>query len=92
MYEWAARAAFSEAVVLEFARLIRELVPSRSRIVFRPLPSDDPRRRRPDITLAGKLLGWSPKVPLRQGLAETAAWFAASAADTGTEAVARPAE
>ena len=44
-------------------------------MVFRPLPADDPRRRRPDITLAKELLGWEPKVPLAEGLAKTIEYF-----------------
>ena len=54
---------------------LRQLPESTSRLVFRPLPADDPKRRRPDITLAKELLGWEPKVPLREGLAKTIAYF-----------------
>jgi UDP-glucuronate decarboxylase len=43
--------------------------------VYRPLPSDDPKRRKPDITLAKALLGWEPKVPLADGLAKTIEYF-----------------
>ncbi|HAD56343.1 MAG TPA: NAD-dependent dehydratase, partial [Alistipes sp.] len=65
-----------EFTILELASLIRELTGSSSRIVFRPLPSDDPRQRRPDIGLAGELLGgWRPEVQLREGLARTIAYF-----------------
>ena len=46
-----------------------------SRLVFRPLPSDDPKKRRPDITLAKELLGWEPKIPLDEGLDKTIAYF-----------------
>jgi UDP-glucuronate decarboxylase len=56
------------------------LTGSRSRIVKRPLPIDDPRRRRPDISLAHELLGWTPKVPLEQGLKATISWFAGEGA------------
>ena len=54
---------------------LRQLPESTSRLVFRPLPADDPKRRRPDITLAKELLGWESKVPLREGLAKTIAYF-----------------
>ena len=54
---------------------LRQLPESTSRLVFRQLPADDPKRRRPDITLAKELLGWEPKVPLREGLAKTIAYF-----------------
>ena len=54
---------------------LRQLPESTSRLVFRPFPADDPKRRRPDITLAKELLGWEPKVPLREGLAKTIAYF-----------------
>jgi UDP-glucuronate decarboxylase len=50
---------------------------SKSRIVEKPLPSDDPRQRQPDITLARKELGWEPKVELREGLQKTIAYFEA---------------
>ena len=65
-----------EFTILELASLLRELTGSSSRIVFRPLPSDDPRQRRPDIGLAGELLGgWRPEIQLREGLARTIAYF-----------------
>jgi UDP-glucuronate decarboxylase len=54
---------------------LRQLPESTSSLVFEPLPKDDPRRRKPDITLAQELLGWSPDVPLREGLARTIAYF-----------------
>lgn len=56
---------------------LRQLPESKSKLVFRPLPADDPRRRRPDITLAKELLGWEPKVPLAEGLAKTIEYFRA---------------
>ena len=52
---------------------LRQIPESKSRLVTKPLPSDDPKRRKPDITLAKELLGWEPKVPLREGLAKTIA-------------------
>ena len=54
---------------------LRQLPDSKSQLVYRPIPSDDPKRRKPDITLAKELLGWEPKVPLREGLAKTIAYF-----------------
>jgi UDP-glucuronate decarboxylase len=62
------------------ARVLR-MTGSRSPVVTRPLPVDDPRRRRPDIGLAQKLLGWTPAVPLEEGLRKTVAWFAADLAE-----------
>ncbi|SEH01773.1 dTDP-glucose 4,6-dehydratase [Nonomuraea solani] len=63
-----------EITVLELAHLIRDLCGSRSPITFVDLPADDPRRRRPDITRAARVLGWEPQVSLREGLARTLAW------------------
>ena len=54
---------------------LRLLPESKSKLVFRPLPADDPKRRKPDITLAKELLGWEPKVPLSEGLAKTIDYF-----------------
>ncbi len=65
-----------EVTVLDLARMVQRMIPTRSEILFRPLPADDPRRRRPDISRARHCLGWQPLVPLDRGLAETAAWFA----------------
>jgi UDP-glucuronate decarboxylase len=48
---------------------------SKSKLTFMPLPQDDPRQRRPDIALAESKLGWKPKVPLREGLEHTIAYF-----------------
>ena len=48
---------------------------SRSKVVFKPLPQDDPRQRRPDISRARKWLNWEPRVPLAQGLRETIGYF-----------------
>jgi len=64
-----------EFTILELANLVRELSGSKSEIVFRPLPQDDPVRRRPDIALAKTKLGWEPTVPLREGLVRTIAYF-----------------
>jgi UDP-glucuronate decarboxylase len=60
-----------EISVIELAALIVELSGSKSRLVFKPLPKDDPRQRRPDITLARDKLGWTPTTPLRDGLLKT---------------------
>ena len=65
----------AEMTVLEFARAIIRATGSRSKIAFRPLPQDDPRQRRPDITRARKLLRWAPRVPLSEGLAKTIEYF-----------------
>jgi UDP-glucuronate decarboxylase len=64
-----------ECTMLELAQIITELCNSRSNIVFEPLPSDDPARRCPDITLARAMLQWEPKVSLRDGLARTIEYF-----------------
>ena len=67
-----------EVTILELARRIVTLAGSRSSIVHAPLPDDDPRRRRPDISLARARLGWQPRVPLDEGLARTIGWFRAA--------------
>jgi len=64
-----------EMTIGELAEKIIVLAGSRSRIVHRPLPVDDPRVRQPDITRARTLLGWEPRVPLDEGLAKTLAYF-----------------
>jgi UDP-glucuronate decarboxylase len=64
-----------EFTILELAKLVLELTGSRSRTVRRPLPSDDPLQRCPDIDLARRELGWQPRVSLRQGLERTIAYF-----------------
>ena len=56
-------------------KTLEKLPESTSKLVYRPLPGDDPRKRKPDITLAKALLGWEPKVPLDEGLARTIAYF-----------------
>jgi UDP-glucuronate decarboxylase len=70
-----------EFTILELAQQIIELTNSRSRIVHRPLPQDDPRQRRPDISRANEVLDWSPRVPLRYGLVQTIAYFEKLIAD-----------
>lgn len=64
----------AEVTVLELAKQIRGLAGSRSEIAFTERPVDDPERRCPDVSLAKQVLGWSPAVPLSQGLARTIAW------------------
>jgi dTDP-glucose 4,6-dehydratase len=65
----------SEVSILEFAREILELSGSKSSLVFKPLPQDDPKVRKPDITRAKQLLGWEPKVDRHEGLKRTLAYF-----------------
>ncbi|MEO0069196.1 MAG: UDP-glucuronic acid decarboxylase family protein [candidate division WOR-3 bacterium] len=64
-----------EYSVLVCARLIKKLTHSQSRFLFQPLPSDDPKRRQPDIGRAKRLLNWEPKVSLKEGLIATINWF-----------------
>jgi UDP-glucuronate decarboxylase len=66
----------AEFTILELAHRVRELLGSKAPIVHRPLPEDDPRRRRPDISRAKAVLGWMPDVPLDRGLDLTISWFA----------------
>ena len=61
--------------VLQFAEEIKRLTGTTAPIEFRPLPEDDPKVRRPDITKAKHLLGWEPRVPLEEGLTRTIAYF-----------------
>jgi UDP-glucuronate decarboxylase len=65
----------SEFTMIELAQLVLELTHSRSTLTFHPLPGDDPRQRKPDISLAKELLKWEPTVSLRDGLIETIAYF-----------------
>ena len=64
-----------EHTILEFAHLIKELTGSRSKVVFKSLPIDDPKMRRPDIAKAKNELRWVPKIGLRDGLINTIEWF-----------------
>lgn len=64
-----------EMTVRELVKLVVKMTRSRSEIVRRPLPEDDPRRRKPDIRRANALLGWEPQISLQEGLSETIAWF-----------------
>jgi dTDP-glucose 4,6-dehydratase len=72
----------AELSVLDFAHAIRRLTGTRSEIVFKPLPVDDPKVRQPDITKARSRLGWEPKVQLEDGLAKTIAYFRSLPAET----------
>jgi len=69
-----------EFTVLELAKLMLKLIPTSSKIIFKPLPQDDPKQRRPDISLAKSRLTWTPKVKLEKGLGKTIAWFRAQPA------------
>jgi nucleoside-diphosphate-sugar epimerase len=65
----------SEFRIIELAELVRQLVPDAPEITYEPLPPDDPKQRRPDISLAKERLGWEPKVPLAEGLKKTIEWY-----------------
>jgi len=64
-----------EFTIRQLAELTLELSGSKSQLIEKPLPVDDPERRRPDISLAKEKLGWEPIVSLREGLAKTIDWF-----------------
>ena len=64
-----------EFTILELAEKVITMTGSKSEIVFKPLPADDPRQRQPDITLAKRVLGWEPKVALEKGLEKTIGYF-----------------
>ena len=64
-----------EFTIRELAEKVIKLTGSKSKLVFKPLPQDDPRQRKPDITLAKQLLNWEPKVPLEEGLKKTIEYF-----------------
>lgn len=68
----------TEFTILECAKLVLEVTGSRSEIVREPLPQDDPKQRKPDITKAKKLLGWEPKIQLREGLERSMEYFRSS--------------
>jgi len=65
----------SEISILELAEMILKLTKSKSKIVFKPLPQDDPKQRQPDITLAKSRLNWEPKVPIQEGLIKNIEYF-----------------
>ena len=64
-----------EFTMIELAENVIELTGSKSKLIFEPLPEDDPKQRKPDITLAKEKLGWEPTVPLREGLTQTIEYF-----------------
>ena len=66
----------SERTILDFAKLIIEMTNSNSKIIYKPLPGDDPTQRKPDISLAKKELNWEPKVGIREGLSKTIEYYA----------------
>ena len=72
-----------EFSMLQLANIVGEVTNSRSRVVHRPLPQDDPRQRQPDIAKAQEILGWKPTTPLREGLAKTIAYFEALLREPG---------
>src|SRR5690606_6045870 len=65
----------AEMSVMELTDLIVRMTRSRSKVVHQPLPEDDPRRRRPDVTKAREVLGWRPSTPIEIGLRQTIDWF-----------------
>jgi UDP-glucuronate decarboxylase len=65
----------NEFKIIELAKIVKEITGSRSKIVNSPLPQDDPKQRRPDITYARHLLEWNPEVQLREGIQKTVAYF-----------------
>ena len=66
-----------EFTILELAEKVIQLIGSRSELIMKPLPHDDPKQRRPDISLARKQFGWEPEIPLEEGLLETIKYFEA---------------
>jgi len=64
-----------EFTMLELAEKVLKIVGGSSKLVFQPLPADDPKQRKPDIGLARRQLGWEPQVQLDEGLKKTAAYF-----------------
>lgn len=64
-----------EFTILEFAQMVLKLTGSKSKVISYPLPQDDPKQRKPDITLARNVLGWEPQIPLEEGLIKTIEYF-----------------
>jgi UDP-glucuronate decarboxylase len=79
-----------EYTILELAEKVQQMVNPSAQIQYEPLPSDDPQRRKPDITLAQTLLGWEPKIPLQEGLEKTIADFRSRVGGTILPAGAEP--
>jgi nucleoside-diphosphate-sugar epimerase len=65
----------NEFTVLELAKVVIEITESKSEMIFKQFPQDDPMQRRPDISKAKELLGWEPKIQLREGIEKTANYF-----------------
>jgi UDP-glucuronate decarboxylase len=76
----------TEFTIFELARQVIELTNSRSRIVHRSLPQDDPKQRQPDISRAQEVLGWTPRTPLKEGLVHTIGYFERLLADRSIRA------
>jgi UDP-glucuronate decarboxylase len=74
-----------EFTIRELAELIIEMTGAKSRLRFEPLPSDDPRQRQPDISMAKSVLKWEPKIPLQEGLTKTIAYFETALRKEGSE-------
>lgn len=64
-----------EITILEFGKIVKELIPQTGKFLFKPLPQDDPQKRKPDIKKAKEILGWQPKVSIREGLKKTIPYF-----------------
>ncbi len=64
-----------ESTILELIDIIKDITGTSSKVVFMPLPEDDPRRRCPDINLARRVLGWNPETSLKEGLLKTVDYF-----------------
>jgi UDP-glucuronate decarboxylase len=64
-----------EFTIHQLAQLVLQLTGSKSEIQFNPLPQDDPKQRRPEISLAKEVIGWEPRVPLEEGLQKTIGYF-----------------
>ncbi|GGC51003.1 UDP-glucuronic acid decarboxylase family protein [Chelatococcus reniformis] len=77
----------SEFTIVELATMIIDIIGSKSKIVNRPLPQDDPKQRRPDISQARDVLGWEPAVPLRRGLEKTIPYFEQLIARSGPDRI-----
>ena len=79
-----------EFSIRELAALVIELTGTKSKLVSKPLPQDDPKQRRPDISLAKKVLDWEPKIELRQGLAKTIEYFDTFLSEEGSKSKSKP--
>ncbi|MBU6430157.1 MAG: GDP-mannose 4,6-dehydratase, partial [Cyanobacteria bacterium REEB65] len=77
-----------EFTIRQFADLVLRLAQSTSRVAYRPLPQDDPKQRRPDISLAREALGWQPRVRVEEGLAKTIAWYRQSLSNPQAQPIA----